>query len=82
MIAVLDLISYIHTDLLCVCVLDLSMQLDDFEHVCATNDEKLMNHLNQQFRNTELNYGHEQLGSKRIPREAAVDTSVRKTQVS
>lgn len=56
-------------------------ELDDFEHVCATNDEKLMNHLNQQFRNTELNYGHEQLGSKRIPREAAVDTSVRKTQV-
>ncbi|XP_072047808.1 uncharacterized protein [Amphiura filiformis] len=56
-------------------------ELDDFKHVCATNDEKLLNHLNHEFRNTELNYGHEQLGSKRIPREAAVDTSVRKTQV-
>ncbi|XP_038053838.1 uncharacterized protein LOC119726269 isoform X2 [Patiria miniata] len=56
-------------------------QLDNFQEVCATKDEKMEQHLNQQFRDTELNYGKEQLSSKRIPRESAVDTSRRIEQV-
>ncbi|XP_022083794.1 uncharacterized protein LOC110975537 isoform X2 [Acanthaster planci] len=56
-------------------------QLDNFEEVCTTKDEKLEQRLNQQFRETELNYGKEQLASKRIPRESAVDTSRRIEQV-
>ena len=57
------------------------MQLDNFQDVCITKDERVEQHLNKQFKNTELNYGHEQLSSKRIPKDSAVDTSRRIEQV-
>ncbi|XP_033645757.1 uncharacterized protein LOC117305114 [Asterias rubens] len=56
-------------------------ELDNFEEVCITKDEKVEQHLNQHFKNTELNYGQEKMASKRIPRESAVNTSRRQDQV-
>nr|XP_054761982.1 uncharacterized protein LOC129268456 isoform X1 [Lytechinus pictus]XP_054761983.1 uncharacterized protein LOC129268456 isoform X1 [Lytechinus pictus] len=56
-------------------------ELDDFQRVFSTSDEKLEDQLNREFIGTERNYGHEILGSKRIPRESSVDPSLRKTQV-
>ena len=50
--------------------------------MCITKDEKVEQHLNQHFKNTELNYGQEKMASKRIPRESAVNTSRRQDQVS
>ncbi|XP_071491280.1 uncharacterized protein [Diadema antillarum] len=56
-------------------------ELDDFDKVFSTWDERLEEHLDREFIGTERNYGHEILGSKRIPRESSVDPSLRKTQV-
>ncbi|XP_033112915.1 uncharacterized protein LOC117113623 isoform X2 [Anneissia japonica] len=56
-------------------------ELDDFEKVCTTLDEKIEDHLNSMFMRTERDYGKEHLGDKRIPKETAVDTSDRKKRV-
>ncbi|PIK41379.1 hypothetical protein BSL78_21766 [Apostichopus japonicus] len=47
-------------------------ELDHFENIFATYDEKLEGFMNSLFVQEERNYGHERLGSTRIPKEAAV----------
>ncbi|XP_071831732.1 uncharacterized protein [Apostichopus japonicus] len=56
-------------------------ELDHFENIFATYDEKLEGFMNSLFVQEERNYGHERLGSTRIPKEAAVETSARKKLV-
>ncbi|KAJ8023586.1 hypothetical protein HOLleu_36065 [Holothuria leucospilota] len=56
-------------------------EIDNFEQVFATYDEKLEAYMNSMFVQEERNYGKEQLGSTRIPKEASVETSARKKLV-
>ncbi|XP_077994671.1 uncharacterized protein LOC144448339 isoform X2 [Glandiceps talaboti] len=56
-------------------------KMDAFDPLFVTGEEKVLDHLNQVFIKTELDYGEVKLGDKKLPKDNSVNTEARKEQV-